>query len=69
MFRYEIAHWTKTLSILTMNIMNTLAALAAVRASPMLRPSHRSKPIIPERKIDLRSNMAVAMAKVSRLNR
>jgi len=68
MFRYEIAHWAKILSTLT---MNTLAALAAVRASVLFTGSYRSRPIGPEAKIDPRPNMALALAyaQVSRLNR
>jgi hypothetical protein len=66
MFRYEIAHWAKILSTLT---MNTLAVLAAVRASALLAVSYRSRPIGPEAKIDPRPNMAIAYVQVSRLNR
>jgi len=66
MFRYEIAHWAKILSTLT---MSTLAVLAAVRASALLTASYRSRPIGPEAKIEPRPNMAIAYMQVSRLNR
>jgi hypothetical protein len=69
MFRYEIARWAKTFSILAMNIVNALSTLVAVRASPTLRVSHRNQPISPEWKIDSRVNMAIAMGQVSRINR